>query len=665
MLNIAVCDDSRTDVEMLESAFDKLAQYQFSYEVYFTAKELLKHVIDDGEMYHLYIFDIEMPEMNGLQLAKEIRKIDAKALFVFLTGYTQYVMDVFEVITFDYISKPITVEKLESVLLKAMQYLHMIKRDFVFQFRKNQFRISCDDIVYFEKKGRQAVIHTISENFKANMTTEEIWKQLDDKVFAHIHVSYIINLGHIRAIEGDEVVMDNEERLLIARSHKQNLKRKTYGVCKEDGLRMEYVIRFAISLFDLAVFMYYFHSNKKMKPVSKVWIWAGFTIAAIIWTFISNIKNPYLNLATLLIVLILLSFYYESGMWTRIINIVTFMGIGMLFEPVALLLLHAMNFHMGESYKYYFVMVICSFVRGNVMYILSKLISKKGMQIADFPKEILGVLVMVFTFTVLNCCFVILLSLEAGSEKSLLMCASIVISIVLTDYFMLYMMERFNYLVQKQYEDAMYREEMHYKDIYYEEAEKQNKEVQKLKHDMKHKLHELYHLVENSDGQELSEKIGAMCKEFEQIDEKQYSDNPIVDSVLRIKFGRAKARGIKVETSIRIPKQMQLDHGDIGVLYGNLVDNAVEACSKVPEGQRFVKIENKYQSGILLLIITNSKTGKKNKSLKTTKKDNIRHGHGVQSVRKVIEKYNGTVSFTDKGDIFEVSAMLYGIEVKE
>ena len=37
---------------------------------------------------------------------------------------------------------------------------------------------------------------------------------------------------------------------------------------------MEYVIRFAISLFDLAVFMYYFHSNKKMKPVSKVWIWA-------------------------------------------------------------------------------------------------------------------------------------------------------------------------------------------------------------------------------------------------------------------------------------------------------------------------------------------------------------------------------------------------------
>ena len=146
---------------------------------------------------------------------------------------------------------------------------------------------------------------------------------------------------------------------------------------------MEYVIRFTISLFDLAVFMYYFHSNKKMKPVSKVWIWAGFTAVAILWTFVSGMDSPYLNLITLLLVLILLSFYYEAGIWTRIINIVTFIGVGMLFEPVGLLLLHAMDYKIGENYKYYFVMAICSFIRGNVMYILSKLISKKGMQISS------------------------------------------------------------------------------------------------------------------------------------------------------------------------------------------------------------------------------------------------------------------------------------------
>ena len=145
---------------------------------------------------------------------------------MFLTSYTQYVMDVFDVITFDYISKPITVKKLESVLLKAMRYLNLIKQDFVFQFRKNHFRVSCDDILYFEKNGRQAVIHTISDTYKTNMTTEELREQLDDKVFSHIHVSYIVNLGHIRAIDGDDVVLDNGEHLLIARSQKQSLKEK-------------------------------------------------------------------------------------------------------------------------------------------------------------------------------------------------------------------------------------------------------------------------------------------------------------------------------------------------------------------------------------------------------------------------------------------------------
>lgn len=196
MLNIAVCDDSRTDVEMLESAFDKLAQYQFSYEVYFTAKELLKHVIDYGEMYHLYIFDIEMPEMNGLQLAKEIRKIDAKALFVFLTGYTQYVMDVFEVITFDYISKPITVEKLESVLLKAMQYLHMIKRDFVFQFRKNQFRI-------LNLAGGITMIEKIADDLIGQMTEARLIDKEMEARYVYVFICWIekfITVGSIIVI---------------------------------------------------------------------------------------------------------------------------------------------------------------------------------------------------------------------------------------------------------------------------------------------------------------------------------------------------------------------------------------------------------------------------------------------------------------------------------
>ena len=94
------------------------------------------------------------------------------------------------------------------------------------------------------------------------------------------------------------------------------------------------------------------------------------------------------------------------------------------------------------------------------------------------------------------------------------MCISIIISIVLTYYFMLYMMERFNYLAKKKHEDEMYRKEMYYKEQYYSEVDRRHEYVHNLKHDMKNKLIELHYLVE---------------------------------------------------------------HGDIGVLYGNLLDNAIEA----------------------------------------------------------------------------------------
>ena len=226
MLRIAICDDNRADVERLETVLDELCCYSVYYDVYFEARELIEYIALHRVNYHLYIFDIEMPDMTGLELAKEIRQRGSKALFVFLTGYSQYVMDVFDVFTFAYIQKPVTIEKLDQVLSRAVHYLEMVKHDFVFHFRKNQFRISCGDILYIEKKGRQAVIHTITENFKTNMTVSEIWKQLDSRVFIHIHVSYIVNMEHLRSIERDEAVMDNGERLLVARAHMQELKEK-------------------------------------------------------------------------------------------------------------------------------------------------------------------------------------------------------------------------------------------------------------------------------------------------------------------------------------------------------------------------------------------------------------------------------------------------------
>ncbi|MDE7310541.1 MAG: LytTR family DNA-binding domain-containing protein [Eubacterium sp.] len=224
MLRIAVCDACRADVELLEQAMDGVSSYDVDYDVYFSTIELLDHIREQKDSYHIYIFEIEMPEMSGLELAEIIRGLDSKALFIFLTANAIHVMEVFGVVTFDYIQKPISLEKLESVLKKAVIYLQLIRQDFVFQYRKNFFRVNCGEILYIEKKGRQAVICTAHEIYKTNMNMKELWEQLDRQSFVQIHLSYIVNLRHIRAVEKNEVLLDTGVRVAVARSRKQQLK---------------------------------------------------------------------------------------------------------------------------------------------------------------------------------------------------------------------------------------------------------------------------------------------------------------------------------------------------------------------------------------------------------------------------------------------------------
>lgn len=162
----------------------------------------------------------------------------------------------------------------------------------------------------------------------------------------------------------------------------------------------------------------------------------------------------------------------------------------------------------------------------------------------------------------------------------------------------------------------------------------------------------------------LAQQVTNISNELGETDADNYSENPTVDSVLRTKFGVAKAEGIKIDTMIQIPKQIGMEYGDIGVLYGNLLDNALEACRKVQQKERFIQLENRYLSGKLVLVVTNSKESRINKELKTTKEDSYSHGRGIARVRRVVEKYNGIVTFTDNGDVFEASAMLYGVETE-
>lgn len=424
---------------------------------------------------------------------------------------------------------------------------------------------------------------------------------------------------------------------------------------------MGLIIQFVVNLYDLTIFWYYLNTFQKKKNIPKIKIVLLIVILALIWTGVNSIEYPLANLLILVVNLSIISMLFEKGKWSKAIYIVLFIGVGIMAELLGMIMLGSvdLSLYSRKVYIYYLVVAVVSFVQGNIIYFICKFYSLDDLILSNIPTVMKWGIILIFVFSAMNCCFIINLMLDMKSSKSLHICISLIIFIVLTYCLMLFILER------KQHEDAVYRKEMYYKEMYYGELEKRNEYVRNLKHDLKNKLYGLVYCVKTGEMEQLSKQLDVIYEELGKIDTTTYSNNHDINSVLRIKMGIAKAMGIETNVMILVPDKIRLNYGDIGVLYGNLLDNAIEASMKLPKEDRFIRVENKIVDGNMLLIIQNTKVKEKNEELLTTKEDKYTHGRGITSVKKIVEKYNGDISFIDRGEGFEVIAKIYDVESKE
>lgn len=110
-MNIAICDDDRVIIEQIEEFLQIIHDKSLEYEVFFCAEELQKYITENNVNFDVFILDIEMKEMSGIDFAKKLREKNVDSLIIFMTSHSQYVFDVFETVTFDFIQKPLTFEK--------------------------------------------------------------------------------------------------------------------------------------------------------------------------------------------------------------------------------------------------------------------------------------------------------------------------------------------------------------------------------------------------------------------------------------------------------------------------------------------------------------------------------------------------------------------------
>ena len=138
-----------------------------------------------------------------------------------------YHINVFETITFDFMEKPLTFEKIKKLLEKIKKYLGVAKRSLVFSYRKNNYNIAFSDINYLEKQGRKIWIYTMDDKkYQCNMTLAELWTQLETEMFGMLNQSLIVNVSKIEGIIGENIILQGGKKLYLSRNYRKELKKK-------------------------------------------------------------------------------------------------------------------------------------------------------------------------------------------------------------------------------------------------------------------------------------------------------------------------------------------------------------------------------------------------------------------------------------------------------
>lgn len=223
MLRIALCDDDSVFMRELCQKIVKCYQEtnynenisitEFSDSVY------LSRTISGGNSFDLIFVDIEMPQLNGLELAKHIRTHLPKALIIFLTSHSEFSLEGYKFGALRYIPKLDLDRRLSEALAAAQVEFSKIESAFLTVRHYNDvMRIPYQEIVYVRHVLRITQIITLNLGIiKDNRGLKAIYEQLNDERYIYIDRSTFVNLDHIRQIKGNEVILRNMERLPISR----------------------------------------------------------------------------------------------------------------------------------------------------------------------------------------------------------------------------------------------------------------------------------------------------------------------------------------------------------------------------------------------------------------------------------------------------------------
>lgn len=234
-MKIAICDDSIKDLmnigRLLEKYREQRPGTEFEVETY-TDPGKLKAKILQKDLADIYILDILMSETTGIDLGSQIRKHAGKNVIIYITSTEDFALDAFEVHAARYLLKPVD----QGKFFEALEYgFSQIKEEnsplYVVKTKGGLVAVPYVKIEYIENASRMLEVHlTNGEQLKSifirKSFEEELGALSSDPSFLQVHKSFLVNMNHVKRLEGNHVVMDSGAAVPVSKKNTTTVKRK-------------------------------------------------------------------------------------------------------------------------------------------------------------------------------------------------------------------------------------------------------------------------------------------------------------------------------------------------------------------------------------------------------------------------------------------------------
>ena len=226
MFNIVILEDEPLEAERLKSYINEISKEygkEFHIVSYENGLDLLSHYNVDTDLVFL---DINTPKIDGMTVAKEIRKNDQNVAIVFVTNLGNYAIEGYQVDAIDFILKPV---KYYDFKIKMERILNRIYKNndekIVVKTKDGEVGLSVSKIKYVEIMGHYLTFHSLLGNFESYGTLKNLDpKVFDNKIFVKCSRSFIVNIRYIDAIKGDEIIIGSDKISISRQYHKSLLK---------------------------------------------------------------------------------------------------------------------------------------------------------------------------------------------------------------------------------------------------------------------------------------------------------------------------------------------------------------------------------------------------------------------------------------------------------